>query len=825
MHLPVNTTQKFVEELALRCLEESTNDLDSVVDIVCGDRSEYADAVREVLGALCRFGLVSEDTQVPMGPVPESIGDYRVVRMLGAGGMGQVYLAEQQKLNRTVALKLLRPEFARTQAIRTRFQREARVLSSLDHPGICPVFDAGEIDGVPFLAMRYVSGETLAAKLQRRRGRVDAPDSASVLATLQFIEKAAHALHAAHQQGLVHRDIKPGNIMITDEGDPVLLDFGLALPDTGGDEQIRLTMSGDALGTPAYMAPEQVHGLPVDRRTDVYALGATLYEALTLRLPHQGTTRAALFREIANGIVPRASVHNRAVSRDVDIVLETALDRDPDRRYRTAAELAEDLERVRTRRPIRARPPSIALRTRRWVQRNPAASAALVILFVGLAVTLFQQSRLQDSLARRDAIALAQSRGRDARQKPEPGAAARHPGGAHAADPRHGIGPARRVCIRLSTTAPAVRQAGHGRRLRARWRPLRCGHFGVQRHGPRVDVFDLSGTRRITLEAPQHEAGPAPRISLHGLAWSRAGTRIAGTDNLGVIRVWNAAEPRLLARIDSAPDPGRPWPMAGITFLNEGTVVVAEGTPAGMSERRSPLFISCWQLDRNKALWRIPASYESESGELLPMTAVDSLAFAPRLRMLAVSGWHGVLLYQLGTRNAETPRLVHAIRTDTRVLAIAFDPAGERLATTDHDGRVDLYDVKGHHLQRIAHQSTGLQSVGFDATGQRLLVAGLHQAVWIYDLQADATTLLAGHGGRILRARFDTNGERVLTAGDQACHLWELTGTRRRALRRTLGPDPRRLLRPWGAHGGHCVGRRNRAGVDRRGTRSALPAS
>jgi hypothetical protein len=282
---------------------------------------------------------------------------------------------------------MIHPGFVAPARARERFLREVQAISLLDHPNICPVHDAGDIDGVPYLAMRYVEGETLAERIARQRATGATPDVDEVLSIGECI---ARALHAAHEKGLVHRDVKPDNVMLETGGQALLLDFGLAQLEDGVAP--RLTRPGDQVGTPAYMAPEQIAGQPSDRRTDVYALGATLYEALTGRLPHEAPTREALYRRILGADVSHAGRHNRSVPPELDIVLSTAMDREPGRRYATAGELADDLRRVRERRPIRARPPALLLRARRWTQRNPAVASMgmATVLVAGLGLWLLR---------------------------------------------------------------------------------------------------------------------------------------------------------------------------------------------------------------------------------------------------------------------------------------------------------------------------------------------------------------------------------------------------------------------------------------------------
>ena len=332
------------------------------------------------------------------GPRTRRVGPYRLLGELGRGGQGVVYLAEDERIARRVALKVLpATSLLFSEAKRGRLKREAEVVSRLDHPGLCKIYDA-EVEGEEaWIAMPVVEGATLATVLAearagrgQTRGLTPAPKSPRELdALLAFFEEAARALHAAHEVGVVHRDVKPGNLMVTPEGRGVWLDFGQAL-----DERARaggLTRSGEVFGTPAYMAPEQVDegGAPVDARADVWALGASLFEALTLERPFEGTSTHALLEAVQRGAPRRARELRPELPRDVEVVLATALERDLGRRYASARELAEELARVRRSEPILARPAGPLLRLRRWARRSPVVFSSLALVLTSLSVGLF----------------------------------------------------------------------------------------------------------------------------------------------------------------------------------------------------------------------------------------------------------------------------------------------------------------------------------------------------------------------------------------------------------------------------------------------------
>ncbi len=323
------------------------------------------------------------------------LGAYRLLHELGRGGQAVVWLAEDTRLKRRVALKVLPALGPGSERVLARFRREAEVTSKLEHPTICPIYEADVQDGVPFLAMRYVEGETLARRIAdtRRaggttvalRGDAKAPPDWNTIAT--FFAKIARALHTAHEAGVVHRDIKPANVMVTPDGEPVILDFGLARQDDPDSQA--LSLSGEHSGTPTYMSPEQITGrVRPDRRSDVYSLGCTLFEALTGRPPFEAPTLEGLLHALLPADTASAARVERAVPEDLAGITATATAKERERRYKTALDLALDLERFVALEPIAARPETAMQRGVRWARRNPALAGALgAALVLGLLAT------------------------------------------------------------------------------------------------------------------------------------------------------------------------------------------------------------------------------------------------------------------------------------------------------------------------------------------------------------------------------------------------------------------------------------------------------
>lgn len=341
--------------------------------------------------------LIHLAQQVAVGqrPMLPKIDGYTILGELGRGGMGTVYLAQQERLGRRlVALKVLSSSVALSPSARERFRSEALAIARLRHPNIVAVHDVVHEAGGYAYAMEWVEGKSLADVIAVLRPRGDKSDIAELRALLDapagvlmhdtlatFVCRVgiaiARALGAVHRAGLLHRDVKPGNILLRRDGTPLLTDFGLAR----GLDDVTVTQPGHFVGTPAYAAPEQLRGSTVelDARTDVYGLGVTLYHALTLRLPFQGSGTADLLRRIEAGQVEPLRRANPHLSADLQTIVAMAMEPDPARRYQTADELADDLERLLNLQPIQARPAGLMTRTVKLARRNRGAVVGAVL--------------------------------------------------------------------------------------------------------------------------------------------------------------------------------------------------------------------------------------------------------------------------------------------------------------------------------------------------------------------------------------------------------------------------------------------------------------
>ncbi len=323
---------------------------------------------------------------------PSEIAGFRIVREIGAGGMGTVFEAIDARMNRRVALKIMSRHHSTSEKAEVRFAREAWIGGKLGHPSLVKVYERGEWQELSYYSMELVDGGSLSDVMRRIKqwGRdpvfgLEAGTRDYVAWSIHRIVEAARGLDHAHRRGVIHRDVKPMNLLLARDPCSVkVADFGLAL-DT---ETTRLTTLGKVLGTVAYMAPEQIRGeaAAVGPHTDVYALGVTLFELLTFELPFEGATQQMYLNAVLTTEARRPSKLNEKVGRDLEVVLRKALEKSPRDRYRSAADLAEDLENVLGFKPINARPPTAAGRIARWARRKPVHAALALVLAVGLPV-------------------------------------------------------------------------------------------------------------------------------------------------------------------------------------------------------------------------------------------------------------------------------------------------------------------------------------------------------------------------------------------------------------------------------------------------------
>jgi len=367
------------EGLCTACLLETGLGLFERAAAEVNDSAQADEAIR-INGSVAR----KRNSALSKTDARKTLGDYELLEEIGSGGQGIVYRARQKSLNRTVALKVLSTGHWTKQPRLKRFRLEAETAASLDDPNIVPIYEIGECEGSCYFSMKLVEGAPLDQLVRR--------ELLPIRRTAELIAKLARAVHYAHQRGILHRDIKPGNILVDPNGEPHLTDFGLArLTET----ESTVTRTIETLGTPSYMAPEQALGNnnQLTSATDVYGLGAVLYHLLTGHPPFAGGTTYDTIRLLLETEPRQPRLWNPKIDRDLTTICLTCLDRDPQRRYPTASALGEDLDRWLKHQPIHARRAGVFSRGRKWVRRNPLGAgliASVAALAAAVSVLLWK---------------------------------------------------------------------------------------------------------------------------------------------------------------------------------------------------------------------------------------------------------------------------------------------------------------------------------------------------------------------------------------------------------------------------------------------------
>ncbi len=409
---------ELLSSLAHEFVERLRRGDDASVEQLAMEHPELATEIRELFPVLhwmegIDLDATASEAHHELGDeasrIPSQLGEYRILRRIARGGMGTVYEAVQESLGRHVALKVLTPHDSKNATLLERFKREAQAAAQLHHTNIVPVFGVGESVGIVYYAMQLIQGQPLdrvfgnepPGEAENWKKRLHALDEDYYRAIARLGAQAASALAYAHAEGVLHRDIKPANLLLDGQGTLWITDFGLARIEGLSD----LTVAEDVIGTLRYMPPERFEGR-TDARGDIYSLGLTLYELLIRRPAFGSASRAELVRRILHESPPVPRSVEALVPRDLETIVMKAISREPNRRYETAADMAEDLRRFCADRPILARRTSIAERSQRWFRKNPVLAivsslATLMLLTVAGVSTFayFRENSLRGNLA------------------------------------------------------------------------------------------------------------------------------------------------------------------------------------------------------------------------------------------------------------------------------------------------------------------------------------------------------------------------------------------------------------------------------------------
>ncbi len=720
-----------IEELFDQAVDLDPARLATFLDEQCAGDVHLRAAVEELLQldrsahaaeSLLRSPLAGSRPKAFAPPAPRfpAIDRYRVVRVLGEGGMGAVYEAEQDSPRRSVALKVVRADLA-SPALLKRFTHEAQILARLHHPGIAQVYEAGLADdGQPFFAMELIRGLPLDEYANRQ--------GLDLAARVGLVARVADAVQHAHDRGVIHRDLKPTNILVDEAGQPKVLDFGVAhATDADLLTAAGLTRTGQLLGTPNYMSPEQVTGDPaaIDRRTDVYALGVILFELLAHRLPYQLENRplAEAARLILEQDPPRLGSLDPELRDEVETIVAKALEKDPARRYTSAADLAADLQRWLNHQPILARPPSAMYHLRKFARRNKglvggavAALAALVLGLIGTILFAVGEAH-QRGLAEQNAQAA-----RDEKREAQFQAYRARLSAAVAALQNNDVTDAAR---HLDAAPEALRGW--------EWRHLRS------RLDDSIAVIPTPPSGTVLL--------PGPR----GLR-----VLIVADQSVRLLDEQGHAEPT-------------------VAFPHQqGKIWVAAKAPDGL--------LAVDRVSGTIRRLRDPTGTVRFDVQVPADRTIDVVEFSPDRKRLAIvwsgPGHFSVRVYDLSGR--EQARMTEPHRAE--VWSLVFSPDGTRLASASDDGTARLWDAAtGRPMSGPLRHPGNSQvlSAAFRRDGARIVTTAGNGTVCQWDARTGAAVEppYERHVGEVWTAVYSPDGEWVASAGtDRTIRLWRATG-------------------------------------------------
>ncbi len=761
------------------------------------------------------------------GPAGDSIPGYSIIREIHRGGQGVVYQAVQQHTRRKVAIKVMREGPFADRREKARFEREVEILGQLNHPNIVGVHDSGLAHGSFYFVMDYISGQPLDVWMSSRERSIEE--------TLRLFTKICEAVNAAHLRGVIHRDLKPGNIRIDAEGEPHVLDFGLAKTAGAGEVSV-MTVTGQFMGSLPWASPEQAEAIPgkVDVRTDVYSLGVILYQMLTGKFPYDvvGNMRDVLDRIIK--IEPaRPSTIRKQINDEVETIVLKCLSKERERRYQSAGELARDIGHYLAGEPIEAKRDSALYVLKKNLRRYklPVAVAAglALLLTAGLAVSSALYVRAEK--ARREAQterdrADGQTRvAQKAKQKLEESIEYYYAfaiNRAHEAS-QAGSSYAQDLLIQVSPyILPKdlrsfewyylwkINQAGPtvayetGSQLRALALSPDGKTLATAGTDDTVTLIDLAGGRRRAL-APKHSGW------IEALDFSPDGALLASASRDKTARIWDVSTGTRLHELTGHRDflRGVAFSPDGLKLLTgsyDGTarvwdVVVGRATAELTQESvtsvawspRGDVFVTgtalgrvhVWDAQSHQLKAVLDAHYDPAnlklSGEQRWRSGVFGLAFSPDGRLLASASWDGTAkIIDIASGRENLILRGH----DSGLQAVAFSPDGRRVASGSLDDSVRLWDLaSGRNAGSHGTHKGDVNDVLFSRDGSQVLSAGIDGKVVVWDTpQVGGCVQLSGHPGEIGALAFAPDGLLLACGDDQGMiKLWEPGAGRERA--------------------------------------------
>ncbi|MCC6428008.1 MAG: protein kinase [Phycisphaerales bacterium] len=718
---------------------------------------------------LTRIGVDMAAVDEPVLPAGTRVNSYTVRAVIGSGGMGVVYVAEQEMPRRTVALKLVRGG-ARSERILRRFEYEAEVLGRLAHPGIAQIYEAGrwqsEQGSRPFIAMEFVRGLMLNQHSDRQR--------LSPRDRLELIAKVCDAMQHAHRCGVIHRDLKPANILVAEDGQPKILDFGVARA-LDSDQQFTTMHSGvgQIVGTLPYMSPEQVVGDPagIDTRTDVYAVGVVMYELLTGRLPYDLKSRPLpeAARIIRDEPPARLSTLDRTLRGDVETIVAKALEKDRTRRYQSAAELAEEIRRFLRGEPILAKQDSAFYVLRRHLKRYRHAAGVGIAFILALIVfstyALIQRQKALNALALEEIArkgAVEQTgiavRERDrADQEAEKLRRNLYVSAIAFAQASYSANDVERMKRLLDTCPPDLR--GWEWHYLHRLSDTSAGK-GTSRHASYMWVFSADGSRAAAWNDPNV-------ASVFDTSTGEEIFCIEGPGQVGYVNFTPDGSMMVAGRLDP---PRLDWYDATGGELLYSIPTAIACWPVAMSADGTR--IGCRTVDQGKEVgWAI---MDSTTGAILAEAAVRgvyAMSFVPDGSGLVTGHSDGMVRVWDARSGAEVKTwLAH----DMAVFAATVTPDGANLVTCSSDKTAKLWDLRsGQAWNTIRAHSNKVWRTALSADGRRIATGGTDMTVQISDaFTGELLRSYAGHESTVISLAFTPDGRVLSGSRDQTFRWW-----------------------------------------------------